>query len=96
LPKTLDKAAKEVGVNYIGGFSALVQKGITKGDALLLESIPEALAVTERVCASVNVASTRAGINMDAVGQMGKIIKQTAFFNGRQRRSWLCQTGSFL
>jgi len=77
--KTLDKAAKEVGVNYIGGFSALVQKGITKGDALLLESIPEALAVTERVCASVNVASTRAGINMDAVGQMGKIIKQTAF-----------------
>ena len=76
--KTLDRAAAEVGVNFIGGFSALVHKGMTKGDQLLLQSIPYALAATERVCASVNVATTRAGINMDAVYQMGKIIKETA------------------
>ena len=82
--KTLDKAAKEVGVNFIGGFSALVQKGITKGDKRLVDSIPEALAATERVCASVNVASSRAGINMDAVAVMGQIIKQTAQFTADQ------------
>ncbi len=76
--KALDAAAGVVGVNFIGGFSALVQKGCTAGDLRLLRSIPEALASTERVCSSVNVASTRAGINMDAVAEMGRIIKQTA------------------
>lgn len=74
----LDKAAKTCGVNFIGGFSALVHKGFTKGDINLINSIPSALAQTERVCSSVNVASTKAGINMDAVALMGKIIKQTA------------------
>lgn len=76
--KTLDAAAKAVGVNFIGGFSALVQKGYTKGDQILIQSIPEALANTESVCASVNVGSTRAGINMDAVRDMGEVIKKTA------------------
>lgn len=74
----MDRAAKECGVNFIGGFSALVQKGFTKGDQRLIASIPEALAGTQFVCSSVNVASTRAGINMDAVRLMGEIIKQTA------------------
>ncbi len=74
----MDEAAKTCGVNFIGGFSALVQKGATKGDWILMDSIPEALAATERVCASVNVGSTRAGINMDAVAKMGRIIKATA------------------
>nr|WP_249902316.1 PFL family protein [Paenibacillus sp. PK3_47] len=74
----LDKAAREVGVNFIGGFSALVQKGCTKGDRILIDSIPEALAVTERVCSSINVGSSRSGINMDAVKLMGDIILQTA------------------
>ncbi|MBQ6998378.1 MAG: PFL family protein [Clostridia bacterium] len=78
IAKALDKAAKETGVNFIGGFSALVQKGYTKGDCILIDSIPEALATTERVCSSVNVGSTKAGINMDAVKQMGEIIKKTA------------------
>ena len=76
--RTLDKAAKAVGVNFLGGFSALVQKGLTGGDVVLISSIPEALAVTDLVCASVNVASTQAGINMDAVRQMGEIIKSLA------------------
>lgn len=76
--KTLDSAAKAVGVNFIGGFSALVQKGYHKGDEILIKSIPQALAETERVCASVNVGSTQTGINMDAVKQMGQIIKQAA------------------
>lgn len=75
---TLDKAAKDVGVNFVGGYSALVQKGCTKGDELLIESIPEALSQTERVCSSINVASSKAGINMDAVLKMSKIIKRTA------------------
>ena len=74
----MDKAAKEVGVNFIGGFSALVHKGFTKGDRLLIDSIPRALAETERVCSSVNVASTRAGINMNAVALMGEKIKEAA------------------
>ncbi|MGN1417838.1 MAG: PFL family protein [Acutalibacteraceae bacterium] len=78
LALALDKAAKECGVNFIGGFSALVQKGFTQGDLNLINSIPSALSSTERVCSSVNVASTKAGINMDAVALMGKIIKQTA------------------
>jgi uncharacterized protein (UPF0210 family) len=76
--KTLDEAAKAVGVNFIGGFSALVQKGYHKGDHILIQSIPEALASTERVCSSVNVGSTRTGINMDAVKEMGEVIKKTA------------------
>lgn len=76
--EVLDKAAKEVGVNFIGGFSALVHKGCTKGDRILIDSIPEALSVTERVCSSVNVGSSRSGINMDAVKLMGDIIRQTA------------------
>ena len=74
----MDKAAKECGVNFIGGFSELVQKGCTKGDLILMDSIPEAMRVTELVCSSVNVGSTKAGINMDAVAKMGKIIKKTA------------------
>ncbi len=76
--KTLDKAARECGVNFIGGFSALVQKGYTESDKILINSIPEALAVTENVCSSINLASTRSGINMDAVRDMGIIIKKTA------------------
>ena len=74
----MDRAAKECGVNFIGGYSALVQKGFTRGDMRLIRSIPEALAVTQFVCSSINVASTRAGINMDAVRLMGEIIKATA------------------
>lgn len=76
--KTLDKAANTVGVNFIGGYSALVHKGYTTGDMNLIKSIPEALAITEKVCSSVNVATTKAGINMDAIRQMGKVIKKTA------------------
>lgn len=76
--EALDRAAREVGVNFLGGYSALVHKGMTQGDQALIESIPEALSVTERVCASVNVATTRTGINMDAVARMGEIIKATA------------------
>ena len=78
LAKVLDKAAKDVGVNFIGGFGALVEKGCTKGDEALIESIPEALARTERICSSINVASSKAGINMDAVIKMGTIIKKAA------------------
>ena len=78
IAKALDAAAVQCGVNFIGGFSALVQKGCTEADWKLIRSIPEALACTERVCASVNVGSTKAGINMDAVAQMGRIIKDTA------------------
>ena len=74
----MDRAADTCGVNFIGGFSALVQKGFTRGDIRLIRSIPEALAVTKYVCSSINVASTRAGINMDAVRLMGEIIKLTA------------------
>ncbi len=78
IAKTLDRAAKAVGVNFIGGFSALVEKGMTKGDNLLIDSIPEALSQTERLCSSVNVASSKAGINMDAVLKMADIIKKSA------------------
>ena len=74
----MDSAAKSCGVNFIGGFSALVQKGFTTGDRKLIAAIPEALAATEFVCSSVNIGSTRAGINMDAVAEMGRIIKATA------------------
>lgn len=76
--KALDKAAKAVGVNFIGGFSALVSKGYTYGDRRLIASIPEALATTDLVCSSVGIGSTKAGINMDAVAEMGRIVKQTA------------------
>lgn len=78
LAHALDRAAATTGVNFIGGFSALVQKGFAKGDEILINSIPEALATTERVCSSVNVASTKAGVNLDAIALMGKIIKKTA------------------
>ncbi len=74
----LDRAAAEVGVNFLGGFAALVHKGMTPGDRALMRSIPEALAVTERVCAAVNVGTTRAGINMDAVALMGEVIREAA------------------
>jgi uncharacterized protein (UPF0210 family) len=74
----MDKASGEVGVNFIGGFSALVHKGFSRGDSALLAAIPETLSVTERVCSSVNLATTKAGINMDAVAGMGRIIKETA------------------
>ena len=78
IAQTLDKAAKTVGVNFIGGYSALVSKGMTKSDELLIQSIPEALATTDFVCSSVNLGSTKTGINMDAVKMMGEIILQTA------------------
>lgn len=78
IAKTLDRAAKEVGVNFIGGYSALVSKGMTTADENLIRSIPKALACTDRVCSSVNLGSTRTGINMDAVALMGKIVLETA------------------
>ena len=78
IAKTLDRAAKEVGVNFIGGYSALVSKGMTAAEENLIRSIPQALAQTERVCSSVNVGSTKTGLNMDAVRLMGEIVKKTA------------------
>lgn len=78
IAETLDRVAKEVGVNFIGGYSALVSKGMTAADELLIRSIPKALKKTERVCSSVNLGSTKTGINMDAVRLMGEIIKETA------------------
>lgn len=78
LAEVLQRAASNLGVNFIGGYSAFVQKGMTRGAEALIASIPEALAVTENVCSSVNVASTKAGINMDAVNLMGRIVKQTS------------------
>ena len=78
IARALDKAAKAVGVNFIGGFSALVSKGYTEGDRKLIASIPEALATTDIVCSSVGIGSTKAGINMDAVAEMGYIVKETA------------------
>ena len=78
IAKTLDKAAKEVGVNFIGGYGALVHKGFSAGDVRLIESIPRALAETDLVCSSVNIGSTKSGINMDAVGLMGRVVRQTA------------------
>ncbi len=78
IAKTLDEVAKKTGVNFIGGYSALVSKGMTKADELLIRSIPKALAKTERICSSINVGSTKTGINMDAVKLMGEIILETA------------------
>ncbi|MDD6572326.1 MAG: PFL family protein [Thermoflexaceae bacterium] len=78
IAKTLDQAAKTVGVNFLGGYSAIVSKGMTKSDELLIRSIPKALAQTERICSSINVGSTKTGINMDAVKLLGEIVKETA------------------
>ena len=78
IAKALDRAAETVGVNFIGGFSALVQKGMTPSDCILIESIPEAMCVTNRVCSSINLASTKSGMNMDAIAKMGEVIHQTA------------------
>lgn len=78
IAKALDKVAEEVGVNFLGGYSAVVSKGMTTSDRLLIESIPQALACTQRICSSVNVGSTKTGINMDAVRLMGEIVKKTA------------------
>ncbi len=78
IARTLDRAAAELGINFIGGYSALVQKGFTNGARTLISAIPEALATTQRLCSSVNAASTKAGINMDAVALMGKVIRETA------------------
>lgn len=84
IAKTLDKVAHEVGVNFIGGYSALVSKGMTPADELLIRSIPLALSITERVCSSVNLGSTKTGINMDAVKLMGEIVKETAMATKEQ------------
>ena len=78
IAQTLDKAAKELGVNFIGGYSAIVSKGMSRSDELLIRSIPKAMACTERLCSSINVGSTKTGINMDAVRLMGEVIKETA------------------
>ena len=82
--KALDRAAKNVGVNFIGGFSALVQKGMTDADRKLIAAIPEALACTDLVCSSVNVGSSKEGINIDAVALMGKTVKKTAALTEKQ------------
>ncbi len=84
IAQTLDKAAKEVGVDFIGGFSALVHKGYTTGERNLIDSIPQALVTTDKVCSSVNVASTKAGINMDAVLEMAQVVKKTANLTANQ------------
>ena len=89
IAKTLDRAAKEIGINFIGGFSALVHKGATVGANNLISVIPEALTETDMVCSSVNVASTKAGINMDAVGKMGETIKRAAYLS-RDKGSIAC------
>ena len=78
LAHALDKAANDIGIDFIGGFSALVQKGYQKGDEILINSIPRALAETSKVCSSVNIGSTKSGINMTAVADMGRVIKETA------------------
>lgn len=78
LAKAMDEAAQKVGIDFIGGFSALVQKGYAKGDKILIDSIPAALATTQKVCSSVNIGSTKTGINMSAVADMGRVIKETA------------------
>ncbi len=89
LARTLDRAASEVGINFIGGFSALVHKGATRSDENLISVIPEALAETNLVCSSVNVASTKAGINMDAIAKMGSVIKRAAYLS-RDNNSLAC------
>lgn len=83
LAKALDKASKEVGVDFLGGWTALVHKSMTAADRSFLESIPEVLASTDRLCSSVNVGSTRAGINMDAVKLMGEVVKKPLISRGK-------------
>ncbi len=92
--KTLDRAADTCGVNFIGGFSALVHKGFSKGDRILISSIPRALSETNKVCSSVNIATTRAGINMEAVAEMGHIIKNCGTYK-RQRSNRMCKACCF-
>ena len=82
LARAMDEAAQKVGIDFIGGFSALVQKGYAKGDKILIDSIPAALAATQKVCSSVNIGSTKTGINMSAVADMGRVIKETARLSG--------------
>ena len=94
--QAMDRAAKACGVNFIGGFSALVQKGMTNADETLIRSIPEALASTDLVCSSVNVGSTKAGINMDAVALMGRVIKKNRGTDRRPGLHRLCKAGRFL
>ncbi len=89
LARALDRAAETLGINFIGGYGALVHKGITKGDAAIINSLPEALATTERVCSFVNVATTRAGINMDAVKTLGELVCKAAYLT-RERDSIGC------
>ncbi len=96
IARTLDRAAKEVGVNFIGGYSALVSKGMTTADQNLIRSIPQALAQTERVCSSINVGSTKTGLNMDAVEIMGHIVKETAEATKDNGQSGLRQAGDIL
>ena len=94
--KTLDRVAHDVGVNFIGGYSALVQKGFSAGDRELIESIPRALSETELVCSSVNVGSTKAGINMDAVKIMGRNRQAGIGADQRQTVHRRCQIGRLL
>ena len=96
IARVLDQAAETVGVNFLGGFSALVSKGMTASDRLLMQAIPQALARTERVCSSVNVGSTKTGIDMDAVKMMGEVIKKTAELTKEKRFSGMCETGNLL
>ena len=84
IAKTLDRAAKDIGVNFLGGYSAIVSKGMTEADKNLILSIPEALASTERICSSVNVGSTKTGMDMDAIRLMGQVIKKTAELTKQQ------------
>ena len=85
IAETLDRAADTLGIDFIGGFSAHVEKGMTPADRALIGALPEALAGTKRVCASVNIGSTRAGLNMDAIGEMGRVIKRTAALTADQQ-----------
>lgn len=94
--KTLDKAAHAVDVNFIGGFSALVQKGFSAGDRELIEAIPKALAETELVCSSVNIGSTKAGINMDAVKIMGEKVREASLLTKDKQCIGSCQASRIL
>jgi Uncharacterized conserved protein len=91
LARTLDRAAKAVGVNFLGGYSAIVSKGMTHSDELMIRSIPKALAETDLICSSVNIGSTKTGINMDAVRLMGDIVRQTAEATKERYVNRLCQ-----
>jgi len=95
IAKTLDETAKDTGVDFIGGFSALVEKGFTKSDLKLIDSIPEALAATDFLCSAINVATTKVGINMDAVAKMGKVIKETARLTAKNDSIGCARLGAF-